>query len=215
MGNPIIAPTVVRFSMKATYNTSRAADNIVDISLDEFGQSRLSALNAMVPAVLSAWQSNMLSHINDHYTFLGATFLDLDNEDGVGGFHGPVSGHPTQGQDGNNGCSPAIAYLIHKNCNANRRQRNGRMYLVGALEAKVGSDGAVDAGAISDQNAAANGFKSDIENISTSLGFGTTSWRVVHIKGRATDGEVNAWDSTDVLSVSCDPFVATQRRRQR
>lgn len=215
MPNPIVAPTIVRFSMHATYVSGHRADNIVDVSLDEFGQSRVSALGPFVQAVVGLWQDNFLSHLNDHYTFTGCTFLDLDSEDGTGGFHGPVGGKPTQGGDGNNGCSPAVAYLIHKNCNPTRRQKNGRMYLVGALEAKVGVDGAVDSGAISDQNNAANGFKSGIENISTSLGFGTTAWRVVHIKGRDGAGDVNQWSSSDIVSVNCDPFVATQRRRQR
>lgn len=210
----IVAPTIVRFGMTGRYASRANCTNIVDVSLDEFGVSRGSAVDSIVPEVVTLWQDNMLANISNGYQFLGAHWLDIDSPDGHGGFQSALGGHPSTGDDGNNACSPAVAYLVHKACDASRRQRSGRMYRVGCRESSVGGDGAVDAGLRASLDAKLEAFRSGVSGLGLPLGF-TMALRVVHVKAHNSDGDPSEWSSSDVTSMTTDPYVATQRRRQR
>jgi hypothetical protein len=59
-------------------------------------------------------------------------------------------------------------------------------------------------------------FKTDISNIAGVALIGTTALRVVHVHKHDSDDPADwDWSSSDVTSLTCDPFVATQRRRLR
>lgn len=193
----------------------RFADNVIAISLDETGVSRIEAVNTLVPLVVTQWQDNMCPNLTTDYNFVGAAWTDLDSLDAISGFQGPVSGHPTHGTASNPLVAPNTAHLIHLQCSHNRAQRTGRLFWPCVLEQAVTDAGVVDSGTITAMNNMANGFRTDINDLSAT-GLESVAWRVIHVEGHDPDsGKPNEWSSSDVSSCSCDAKVATQRRRLR
>lgn len=213
---PIIAPTVVRFSMKMTGPAGHECDNIIDVSLDEFASTRHDAVNAIVPLVVGRWQTDIVGFINNGYTFIGSRWIDLDSLGGTSGFQGPVAGKPVNGGAGGNIMPPNVALLVHKQSIHSREQRDGRLYFPGLNETDVGNDGTLGSTAMTF-------WQGKFETLRTDLSSGTlyppatTAWRTVHVVGHAPppDGRPNAWSSSDITSVSIDSRCATQRRRLR
>ncbi len=218
----IIAPTIVRFTMKHTLADGRLMDNVVDVSLDENGTTRHDAVSAIVPKIRDAWQTRTLSVVSNTVTFTGGHYIDLDSLGGISGDFTPNSGISNIGIGSAPALPPAVAYLIIKSCAHNRRQRAGRMYISGADEASVDAGGVLGSTVRTGLNAAFAGLKADILAAGAIFPPATTAWRVVHIAGY--DGVVapgfplgrpNAWSSSDVTSATADTHVGTQRRRQR
>lgn len=218
---PIVAGTIVRFSMQHTLADARVGDIIIDISLDEFAGSRSSAVDALVPKVVGQWQDDISAGTLASVTFTGARFLDIDSLSGHGGFQGPIAGKPLNGGTSAPAAPPNVCYLIHKQCVHNRQQRNGRLYMPGVIESGVDDGGVVLPAQQTNWNGHFNAFKS---NVGSGLFFppASTAWRVVHVTGHTGDpspgfpnGKPNAWNSSDVDNCSTDSKVATQRRRLR
>lgn len=218
---PIIAPTIVRFSMDQIQLNGRHCQNTVDVSLDEFAGSRSSAVSALAPLVVGEFQDRIVAHQWNDLTFIGARFLDLDSIDGHGGFQGPVGGKPTAGTATAVMTSQAVSLLAHLTCVHNRRERNGRMYLGGIGENDFDESGIVAGAVISGWNTALTSFKSNLGS-GTFFPPASTAWRIVHVAGHTgtsepgfPNGRPNAWSSSDVDSIFVDSRVATQRRRNR
>jgi len=211
---PVVAPTIIRYSMNQTIANGRKATVILDISVDETGVSRAAAVNAVTPDVVQQYQDNVCSQFPTSITFIGASFTDLDSLDGISGTQGPISGHPVHGSGTGAQQAPQVCTLIHKICSHDRQQRNGRMFFPWITEASVGNDGLVDPAHVTFMNDMMNGLKDDLADLSATT-FESVAWRVVHVEGHAPDGRPNAWSSSDITSLSCDSRVATQRRRNR
>jgi hypothetical protein len=217
----VVAPTIVRFSFQHSVPGGRVADVIMDVSLDEFVGSRTTAVNGLVPAVVESWQDFPVNNLPSQVKFTGARFLDIDSEDGHGGFQAPIAGHPITGGGSPALTTPNIAILIHKQCVHSRSERNGRTYMPGVAELAVDEAGTL---ATADKNAwqtAFTNFKNDVDG---GLFFppATVALRVVHVAGHTgvpqpgfPDGLPNEWSSSDITSFQVDSKVATQRRRLR
>ena len=212
---PVVAPTCVRFTMMNSVPGGRFADNVVAISLDETGVSRIEAVNTLVPLVVGVWQENLSVIMPTGMSFVGAAWTDLDSLDAISGFAGPVAGKPIHGTAANALNSVNTAFLVHLQCSHNRSQRTGRMYLPGVSESSIGDDGILVSGTQTAVQNAANGFRTDVNDLSAT-GLESVSWRVIHVEGHDPDsGRPNAWSSSDVSGCTCDNKVATQRRRLR
>lgn len=212
---PVVAPTCVRFTMMNLTPAGRFADNVVAISLDETGVSRIEAVNTLVPLVVGVWQENISVLMSADYSFVGANWTDLDSLDAISGFQGPIAGKPIHGVSSTNDLTPNTAYLIHLQCSHNRAQRNGRLFLTSIADSLVDNGGVVSAGTVTALSGAANGFRTDVNDLSAT-GLESVAWRVIHVEGHDPDsGRPNAWSSSDVSSCSADARVATQRRRLR
>lgn len=212
---PIVAPTIVRFSMHHTGPGSRPFDCVYDVSLDETGVSRSTAVGVLVPGVITNYQDKLAAFLHSAYTFTGATWLDIDSLSGVGGFEPAHAGHPVHGADASTLLPPNVCFLVKKSCGHNRAQRNGRTYFPGVAESNADNAGVVIPATATALSTAFSQFLTAINGM-TATAFESVAWRVVHVTGHETDtNRPNAWSSSDITAVSCDTRVATQRRRLR
>jgi len=116
----------------------------------------------------------------------GPSALEPANEPGTGGTGGAA----------------APAFLIHKNTDLGGRAGRGRFFLPGVPETAVGPGGVLASGVTTAVNTALASFWLDMgdENLGLVL---------LHSEGSPIT------TPTVITSLSCDPVVATQRRRQR
>jgi hypothetical protein len=218
----IVAPTIVRFTMKHLLTGGHEADTILDLSVDEVGTTRHDAVVGCVPTVRDAWQTRIIPRLDGNVAFTGMHYLDLDSTSGISGDLGPNAAKPITGSFNFSPTSPNVSYLCIKHCTHNRRQRSGRMYLPGVDEANVDSAGNVLGAYITGTNAVLESLRVDLTNVASVTHPATTAWRVVHVEtydGISVPGHPNGlpatWSSSDVSSVTVDGRVATQRRRLR
>lgn len=216
----VVAPTIVRFSMQGTVTGGQKWANVVDVSLDEFGESRADGVNTMVPLVVQHFQDRIVGIVCASVQFTGAAWLDLDSLDGTRGFQPPIAAHPTVGGNASSALPPNNTYLCLKTCVHNRRQRTGRMFVPGVPESMVDDAGTISGSHQSGLSTAFEGFRTDVVGISDVAGLETVAWRVVHIltySGEAEPGWPNgrptSWNSTDVTHAACASKIGVQRRR--
>lgn len=214
-GIPLVAGSIVRFTMHHTGPGSPPMDCVWDVAIDETGVSREVAVADTAPLVVGVYQENLANFLHTAYSFLGATYLDVDSLDGIGGFIGPQSGKPIHGTGSDPLSPPQVNYVVTKQCAHNRRQRNGRMYFPGVAEANVANDGTVLAGVKTALNDACNGFRTDVNDLSATF-LETAALRVVHVVNHdSSTGRPNEWSSSDITGFTCLDKVGTQRRRLR
>lgn len=218
---PIIAPTIVRFSMHHRGFGPRPFFSVLDVSVDETGVSRNEACVAVAPDVVRVYQENVCGNLPNGTAFLDASWLDLDSEDGTTGSVGPQPGQPVAGGPGVSFAPPNVNILAHLQCVHTRSQRNGRKFFPAVAEGEVDNGGLLSAGIKTLWLNGLNGLRSDLADLSATA-FESVAWRVVHVEGHTgtpvpgfPNGYPNAWSSSDVDSISIDALAATQRRRLR
>jgi hypothetical protein len=215
----VVAPTIVRFTMQGDIN-GRNCYNLVDVSLDEFVVSRETAVSDLAGRMPKVWQTTIVGALGGWYSFHGASWMDLDSEDGITGFQGPDLSSPVLGGTGGSLHTPNTAALIHKQTSSRRNARNGRMYLGPILETDCDDGGVLSTGCKTRFTTAAAAFRTAIIALGTPI-LASIAWRVVHVesKGEPDDdfpgGRPLTWNSSTVSGVTCDAKAATQRRRMR
>lgn len=214
---PVVAPTIVRLTYKHTNGASRAADCIVDMSIEAAGLlTRSSAVDVLVSHAAAPWQDHMLDIMSNSITFAGGSFIDLDSLSGSTGSFGPAAGHPTTGSFSSADMTTQVAYLVHKNTTAHRGQKQGRMYVPGVIESAVDGNGHLTSTYLSSLNTALAAYLSAMNSISDSVFALSPAMRVVHVhKPNKDDATTWTWSSSDVSSLTADLRCATQRRRLR
>lgn len=218
LGDPvrIVAPTIVRVTYKHQLTDGKKADSVVDISLDEFGVGRDTAVANMITHVSAPWQQYIVDMMANNVSYLGGNYIDLDSLGGTTGTFGPAAGQVTVGQDNNPMAPPNTCYLIHKNTASRRGQRPGRLYMPGPTNSTMDENGVVTGTKITTINGRFSSYDSAIQSIAGTISITSTRPRVVHIDRHGSpDPAVWTWSSSDVSSWSCDTVVATQRRRLR
>jgi hypothetical protein len=210
----IIAPTIVRFSYMLTMPSGRPASNVIDVSLDEFGTDRATAVRDLADKMNSPYQIQILGGLPSQVHFTGAHYIDLDSATGITGMTPPHAGDPVVGGRSGAMDQANTAILVHKQSDAARGHRNGRWFLPGILSTDSADDGTLVSSILSSTQTGVNAYKTAIEGIGLPLGF-TVATRVVHVTAKDSDGNPTAWNSTDISSFVVDPKVATQRRRLR
>jgi hypothetical protein len=218
---PVIAPTIIRFSMHHNVPGGRQMTCVHDVSVDQFLGGRTAAVIAAVPLVVGAYQQRICGSQAPQVVFTGANFLDLDSLTGHGGFIAPIAGKPVTGTGSFTLLPPEVCYLLHKQCVHNRQERNGRTYMSGVPESAVDDGGVVVPATASAIAGNFNLWKDDMKT-GTFFPPATVALRVVHVAGHTgtpvpgyPNGKPNSWSSSDVDSFQCDAKVATQRRRLR
>lgn len=217
----MVAPTIVRFSMQHSVASGRTADMIVDISLDEFSETRHDAVAILVPYVCGIWQDKLAAFMPAGSNYVGSRWIDLDSIGGTSGFQGPIAGKPVHGAGGVTWTPPSVSMLVHKQCLHNRNQRNGRMFVPAVDEGSVDDGGLLSGSFISLWQPRLDALLSALNTIPAGTTW-TTAWRVVHVTGHTgtpvpghPNGLPNAWSSSDIDSLTIDGRAATQRRRLR
>lgn len=215
----ILAPTIVRYTFKHVLASGPKCDNVVDISIDASDLlDRDGVVDDLNSHVMGWWQDSLLQVYSSLTTITGANWIDLDSVTGRTGTLGPAAGHPTHGAQNGPFTPPNNAYLLHKAGTSARGRKPGRMYLGDVAESLVDDRGNVSAGQITSVNAKAEQFRSTIRsyNPPAEPGNHPAAWRVVHVhKVDKLDPSTWTWSSSDVNSATCDPLVASQRRRNR
>ncbi len=216
----VVVPTIVRFSMQHTQGNGRPADVIFDLSLDESGVTRHDAVNELVPVFVGMYQDDICGTFWSSLHFTGSRWLDLDSLGGTGGFQAPISGKPTTGGSSGAMGAPMAAVLVHKHCLHTRSQRDGRSFIPALAEVDYDDVGTLSSTVRTAWQNRLDTFKGHINALESS-GLGSVAWRVVHVEGHTEPspghpaGQPNEWSSSDIISLSIDPKIATQRRRNR
>lgn len=222
---PFIVPGVCRLTIHQSYFGQNVA-NVLDYFVDTTGSTvpRQDACAALALDVLNNWVTNILGMQVTDMKFNSVSWVDLDDEDGsVGAFtQSPTNTLPKTGTGGTGGGPGGVAVLVHKRVVAKRNTRSGRMYLGGISESANDNlnPNLVQAGFMSTNNPKLATFLSETNQSGTALipGF---EMRVVHITERYDPepgqelGSPKLGDSSQVTSLTIDPTMATQRRRQR
>lgn len=215
----ILAPSIVRYTMRMLCNGNVECNNIVDIALDASGViSRDTIIDDFNSHVNGLWQDSILGLYADVTEFLGSKWMDLNDTAGRTGDLGPASGHPTHGSAAGNQVPPNTAYLVHKMSSPKRGQKNGRMFVGDVNENSVDSRGFLSSGVKSSINTATNAFRTDVSSYQYTgdVGAFPAAWRTVHVrKIDKLDPTTWVWSSSDITECVVDNLVASQRGRNR
>jgi hypothetical protein len=165
------------------------------------------------------WQDEILDILSASYTYTGAQFIDLDDADGVTGHVSPTAAHPTAGQVPGTPGAPQVCILVKKNiAGSGRGARPGRMYLSPINESEIDGTGTIDPATVTawttKVQAARTAWEALEYGAAKTIALVQPHWRLAD-KPETEDG---IWASTgwsDLLSLSVDNRVATQRRRVR
>lgn len=135
------------------------------------------------------------------------------------GGQGTSSGTPVVGAVGNATMAPGTAVLVEKSCLEGGRRARGRMYWPGVYEGWVGDQGLLESGIV----AQVNGFMLTLRAALTTvdvpmyiLHSPSYTWVIQNGQPRRVyDSPAGLPEPYFVTDLTCDPRVATQRRRNR
>lgn len=150
--------------------------------------------------VLDNWQDHIVPLMLNNYQLDSISYVDLNSADGITGTIPYDPAKPHNGPDDAGGPPPHTCRLIHKNCDARRGGRNGRLYIGPCGNSQIDEDGTVSTAmrALVDTN-----FAAFLAGTSDAAGY----IAVLHTGAGAPPS------SSKVLSYNCDAKVAVQRRR--
>lgn len=216
-GVHIVAPTIVRYTMKHQFTNGHPFDIILDLSVDPLSPSpRDSAVNDVNSHVSHWWQSNIINGNYQGCTYLGAHWIDLDSSTGPTGDIGPSGSDPTSGSVAVTLLPPNSAALIHKHSGAARGSKQGRLYWPLVAESDVDNQGIFISAARTASDARWGALLSVINGYSNPPVVQSLALRTVHVhKPDKTDPSTWTWSSSTVTSLTTDPLLGTQRRRMR
>lgn len=212
----LIAPTICRFAVNGLYG-GRPVVNIVDMQIDTTGSSlaREDACEAQAGIIINEWDDSILTNLESFYKAESVSWVDLNSATGSVGLRTSTdtTTFPQNGKKSGTAPMPGnVALRVNKNIVATRGQRQGRMYLAGASEASTaaGTPNSYDSAQIAVWNTALTSFLGDInqEEIIGPDNY-TSKMVVVH----TIDGVFTNY--SDVVGLSCDLVLGSQRRRLR
>lgn len=150
--------------------------------------------------VADAWGTTVFDYTSVTTKLQTASFVDLRS---LAGDSGTISlSPPYEGGNSASAAPPNVAVLIRWTTNGGRATRNGRTYVPGIGEGSVDVNGILGETQVSEFTEQAGEFIDACEGAELILS-------VLHLVS-PTEGDMRT-----VLSGSCDPRVATQRRRLR
>lgn len=219
MAPGLIVPGVARYSIIGTYAGVNVA-NVLDIDLDTPGSTaRADAVLDQAKVIVSAWADHICPLLSDEYSALSVKWVDMNSSDGTTGevTEGTGSSFPQAGARGGNPMPGSVAFLIHKQINASRGSRSGRMFLAGVMESDTGdtTPNTIIPATIATMTTALEDFRNAV-NQDGVLGDYSSDISVIHTKNTANpeDDPIIVYvsqSSVDALVPSTK--IRTQRRR--
>lgn len=210
----LIAPGVARYAVNGQYS-GRPVVNILDFRIDTTGTTvnRDDAVQDKAGDIIEQWTDHILPLLDDEYTALSVSWVDLDEDDGSTGERSSTDTieWPENGSQDGAGMPGNAAIRINKNIVARRGQRQGRMYLAGVNESLTTDDAPnqVDPASAANFNTALADFLAEV-NDSQVGGFDyVAALGVVHTK----DDVFTSFSDVEALVV--DQTLGSQRRRLR
>lgn len=175
--------------------------------------------------IRDSWKNSILLQQSSAITLLGVTLRV--RQDGGGDL--VFDAGPTTGNTGNltfTGIAPNVAMLVHKHTGRAGRRGRGRMYVPGITEDRVDQEGDVETASLTAINTELNDFLNLLGDDTTGGGVipvlfhdNESDTVVTHpsptqrVVTRTTGAAGPLPD--DITGFTCDPRVATQRRRLR
>lgn len=213
-----IVPDTVRFMVNQTLG-GRPVVNVLDYHITGFGAFGLreAAIRAHADLIAEQWSNNYGLLQASTVGLQSVGWVDLDTADGSTGIGGTGADPPwPTSAVGSTSVMPSnVAVLIHKNlAGASRGSRRGRMFIAGCQEAAT-SAGSSRALASSDLDAYNTQSAEFLDNTNGIKGLYTSNFVVVHIATRDPNGNPLTGTTSPITSLTCDPILATQRRRLR
>ena len=218
----IVAPGVCRFTVNQTFAGQPVA-NIIDMRIDTTGSviSRHDAILDQAAKIIDGWDDRIRISQADDLSCNSVSWVDLDEADGETGERSVTSATtwPAVGGGGSAPFSANVAVLITKTLEqSSRNRRNGRMYLCGGAETwtTAGAPNQVDAATRTTLNSNLALFLSGITSENGAFGY-DSDMCVVHTRNAGTpeNPDIVFDGNSDVLSLTVQPLLATQRRRLR
>lgn len=166
------------------------------------------------------WQDHVLNMQDDFVVLQSFEWRSLDQSDPTVGTLQPDPAKDNSGQTPASGSPPNVAFLLHKNTAARPRgRRDGRCYLAGVGESATGEDGTIDPASLAIYDGWLEDFYNGISDTGTVVGgWNGDSYPVVletTPASRAPGSASVTVGTRRITSITCDPVVATQRRRLR
>lgn len=173
------------------------------------------------------WQDHILTIQSGDVQLKSFEWRSLDPLDGTVGSLAPDAAKNVTGQRLGENSPPNIALLVHKNTsNRPRGRRDGRSFLVGVVEADVGTGGGLTTTAQSAMNSALAAFYNGISDTGTVVGGWngdsypavletTPASRLTKSQNGGVEPPAQTINSRRVTSITIDPLAATQRERMR
>lgn len=216
----LVVPNVARYSVIGEFSGVPVA-NVIDMSIGTpAGSARDNNVLDQAEVILQNWVEHICPLLSNSYRANEVTWVDMHNASGTTGSitEGEGADFPQVGGVGGAPMPGSVAFLVRKNSTHRRGQRQGRMYLPGVAEASTPADGPnnVAAGVITAMNTALASFLSGISQSDGVLGGEYDSKMVtVHTRNNGTpsDPQIVFVDKSDVISLTVDGKVHSQRRR--
>lgn len=163
------------------------------------------------------WQDEMLDMVCSNVQLLGFDWRSLDPSDSTVGFLAPDTAKPVTGLVAENSMPPNVAYLVKKNTeNRPRGRRDGRSFLPGVSEERVGADGVIAGPSVLAFQADLNDFYNGISDTSGSAAGDRYPCVLQTTPASRAPGSASVTiASRRVTSLTLDPIVSTQRDRLR
>lgn len=217
MATPLVAPSVVRFSVNGRY-ADRPLVNILDVVISGLrGIGRSEALGYVSELFLNAWTEVILDRLTAAYTAESLTWVDLDSADGEVGSITATDDHTWPKAGGRQGAANAgnVATLVTKVASQNRGTRNGRWFLPPAPEPDTNGNllapsyqATLQAGtSVFLERMTETGLLAPVDTFPT----------VVHTRntGTAANPNIVYAGNTQITNLRVETLQATQRRRLR
>lgn len=215
--NPLVATDVCRFTINGTY-LGRPVANVLDMVVLNMTQGpRRDVLDDVAGDIIDAWDSHILSWVNDEYQAESVSYVDLDSEDGATGTKSSTTdtSWPANGRSGGDPYAGSVAALVTKETTSARGQRNGRWFIAGLDESFV-SGNLIDATVATGIQTELGDLVEELTETGVTVDFEKFP-TVVHtqIVGTGDNKAIVYKGNTQITNFALNRRVASQRRRNR
>lgn len=215
----LVAPGVARFTYNGDFGGPGSAwANVIDIDmLGDVSIDRAEMCLLMAGVLGKAWVDHIAENVVSSVTLRDVSWVDLDSATGSTGsttdfvdVDAPQSGTNVGDMLARNTC-----YLIKKGGGSQRGARSGRWYVPGINEEEAGEVN-ISAERVTQFNADLLFYLGQITDPVFDPAFSAQPV-VVHTRNTGTPSAPNIiyTGKTPITTMTCDPIMATQRRRLR
>jgi hypothetical protein len=149
----------------------------------------------------AAYAATFGRHQMDNWVYDSCSYVDLRTADGDSGTWAPTS--TSNGAGSGAGAPPQVAALVRWAALGGRATRSGRSYIPGIDEGSISDEGVITGGL-------QDGITDDANDFIAALAADDLGLCIVSVVGESTIGTVRT-----ITGGTCQPVVATQRRRIR
>lgn len=226
---PYVVPLAVQYTVHGL-SAGRPIANVLAYKVDTTGSSlaRAGAIQTHCEIILNHWHTDILPTLCAAYSAQSVSWVDLDSASGSVGSVSTTLAHtwPSAGTVLDSTMPGNVAVLIRKNVGSARGSRKGRMFLPAVSESYTQNPNinTLYSAYITSITAAINAFFTGTQFTGPAGTSYSASMGVTHVLTRGappagakpgTLGPPLTGELHNVIGLSLDPTLATQRRRLR